>query len=80
MSRRRISRKLSSIKLIHKHLKSTFGKEAEEIPVLYGGSVNPSNCGAYLTIPGVNGLLVGGSSLIADQFNDIIDIAKKVAD
>jgi len=70
----------TSIKIIHKHLKSTFGKEAEEIPVLYGGSVSPSNCGAYLTIPGVNGLLIGGSSLIADQFNDIIEIAKRVQD
>ncbi len=70
----------ASIKIIRKHLKSTFGKEAEEIPVLYGGSVSPSNCGAYLTIPGVNGLLIGGSSLIADQFNDIIEIAKRVQD
>ena len=70
----------SSINIIHKHLKTTFGKEAEEIPILYGGSVTPSNCGAYLTIPGVNGLLVGGSSLIADQFNDIIEIAKRVKD
>ena len=66
------------VNLIRKHLKSTFGKEAEDVPVLYGGSVNPSNCGAYLTIPGVDGLLVGGSSLIADQFNDIIEIAKRV--
>jgi len=68
----------TSIDLIRKHLKSTFGKDAEDVPVLYGGSVNPSNCGAYLTIPGVNGLLIGGSSLIADQFIDIIDIAKRV--
>ena len=68
----------ASIDLIRKHLKSIFGKDAEEVPVLYGGSVNPSNCGAYLTIPGVNGLLIGGSSLIADQFIDIIDIAKRV--
>ena len=66
------------ISLIHKHLKSTYGKEAEETPILYGGSVNPSNCGAYLTIPGVNGLLIGSSSLILDQFNDIIETAKKV--
>lgn len=68
----------AAVNLIRKHLKSTFGKEAEEVPVLYGGSVSPSNCGAYLTIPGVSGLLIGGSSLILDQFNDIIEIAKKV--
>ena len=67
------------VDLIHKQLNSKFGKETEEaIPVLYGGSVNPSNAGAYLTIPGVNGLLIGGSSLIADHFVDIIDLAKKL--
>ncbi len=68
----------AAVNLIRKHLKSTFGKESEEAPILYGGSVSPSNCGAYLTIPGINGLLIGGSSLILDQFNDIIEIAKKV--
>ena len=70
----------SSINIIRDHLKSTYGKEiADKIPVLYGGSVNPNNAGAYLTIPGVNGLLIGGASLIASQFNDIIEIAKKVS-
>ena len=69
----------TSIDLIHQQLKARFGKEVEEqIPVLYGGSVNPSNAGAYLTIPGVNGLLIGGSSLIADHFIDIIDLAKRL--
>lgn len=68
----------ASIKIIRDFLKKTYGKDAEEIPVLFGGSVNPDNAGAYLTIPGVNGLLIGGASLIADQFNDIIDIAKRV--
>ncbi len=67
-----------SVKIIRSHLIDTYGKEAEETPVLFGGSVNPSNAGAYLTIPGVNGLLIGGASLIADQFNDIIEIAKRV--
>ncbi|MBQ3309343.1 triose-phosphate isomerase [Candidatus Saccharibacteria bacterium] len=68
-----------SINIIRDHLRSTYGEKiAENIPVLFGGSVNPSNAGAYLTIPGVNGLLIGGASLIADQFNDIIEIAKRV--
>lgn len=69
----------NSIAFIRGLLKKTYGKNIEEsIPVLYGGSVNPSNAGAYLTIPGVNGLLVGNASLIASQFTDIIDIAKRV--
>ena len=37
-----------------------------------------SNAGAYLTVPGVNGLLVGGSSLILSEFIDIIETAKRV--
>lgn len=65
-----------SIEIIHEQLKALYKKD--ENPVLYGGSVNPSNAGAYLTIPGVNGLLMGSSSLIADQFNAIIDLAKRV--
>ena len=67
-----------SISLIRDELKTLYGKDAADVPVLYGGSVNPSNAGAYLTIPGVSGLLIGGSSLIADQFIDIIEIAKRV--
>lgn len=68
-----------SISIIRRHLEAKFGeKKAEKIPVLYGGSVNPSNAAAYLDIAGVNGLLVGGASLIADQFNDIIEVAKRV--
>lgn len=67
------------IKLIRRELKYLAGPEtAEEIPILYGGSVNPNNAGAYLTIPGVNGLLIGNSSLILDHFSDIIEVAKRV--
>lgn len=67
-----------SIKIIREEL-STYGKEAsEETPILYGGSVNPNNAGAYLTVPGVNGLLIGGSSLISDHFIDIIELAKRI--
>lgn len=50
----------------------------DDTPVLYGGSVSPSNAGAYLTVPGVNGVLVGGSSLILNEFIDIIEIARRV--
>ena len=67
------------VALIRKTLADTYGKEvAEKVPVLFGGSVNPSNAGAYLTVPGVNSLLVGGSSLILSEFTDIIEVAKGV--
>ena len=67
------------IQFLRRTLEDAYGAEiAEQIPILYGGSVNPSNAGAYLTVPGVNGLLIGGASLIADQFIDIVETAKKV--
>lgn len=40
--------------------------------VLYGGSVNSTNSASYLNQHHVNGLLVGGASLLADDFNKII--------
>lgn len=68
-----------AVKLIRNTLADTYGDEAaEKVPVLFGGSVSPSNAGAYLTVPGVNGLLVGGSSLILGEFADIIETAKRV--
>ena len=67
------------VELIRDTLKDTYGaKAAEDVPVLFGGSVNPSNAGAYLTVPGVNGLLIGGASLILSEFVDIIETAKRV--
>ena len=67
------------VKMIRDNLKEIYGpKVAEEAPVLFGGSVKPTNAGAYLTVPGVNGLLIGGASLILSQFTDIIEVAKRV--
>ncbi len=40
--------------------------------ILYGGSVKPDNAGELLAIAGVNGALVGGASLKADDFLGII--------
>ena len=67
-----------AVGFIREILTKTFGKKVGgNIAVLYGGSVNPSNAGAYLTVPGVNGVVVGGCSLILSEFIDIIDIAKR---
>ena len=67
------------VKLIRSNLKEVYGaKVAENVPVLFGGSVKPTNAGAYLTVPGINGLLIGGASLILDEFTDIIEVAKRV--
>lgn len=67
------------VQFLRQELTATFGKDlAEKVAILYGGSINPSNAGAYLTIPGVNGLLMSSASLVADQFIEIIEVAKRV--
>jgi triosephosphate isomerase (TIM) len=38
------------------------------VRILYGGSLNPGNAKAILAVPGVNGGLIGGASLKADDF------------
>ena len=45
---------------------------AEEIRILYGGSAKPDNAADLMHQPDINGLLVGGASLNADDFVAII--------
>jgi triosephosphate isomerase len=47
-----------------------------DVPILYGGSVKPGNAGAIFTVPHVDGALVGGASLVADDFAAICDAAQ----
>jgi triosephosphate isomerase len=46
---------------------------AGEIPVLYGGSCNPGNAKELFSCPDVDGGLIGGASLKADDFTAIIN-------
>lgn len=50
---------------------------AETVPVLYGGSCNPKNAQGIFSGPDVNGGLIGGASLVADQFIDLVRIAQR---
>ncbi|MFC2146230.1 triose-phosphate isomerase [Acidobacteriota bacterium] len=52
---------------------------AEDIRILYGGSVNPTNSYDLLSQKGVNGALIGGASLKIDDFFAIIQDAYKLA-
>ncbi len=45
---------------------------AQQIRILYGGSVNPQNAGELMSLPDVDGALVGGASLEADSFAQIV--------
>jgi triosephosphate isomerase len=57
---------------LRQQLISRFGRRGEAIRILYGGSLKPGNAKEILAIPHVNGGLVGGASLLADDFFAII--------
>ena len=48
--------------------------ESKNTPVLYGGSVNPTNANELISIDGVNGFLIGGASLDVINFSEVIKI------
>jgi triosephosphate isomerase (TIM) len=53
---------------IRQSLALRYGHAAEATRILYGGSVNPKNCGTLLAVDNVDGALVGGASLKAAEF------------
>mgnify|MGYP006176743773 FL=1 len=59
---------------IKTYLKNLFGSNGEQVPILYGGSVNEKNAESLINTGGVNGFLIGGSSLKIDSFSEIINI------
>jgi triosephosphate isomerase (TIM) len=54
--------------LIRQHLGTRFGAAGRGIRILYGGSVKPSNAKELMGVSDVDGALVGGASLKADEF------------
>ena len=59
--------------VIRRRLGQMFGeKSAQTLAIQYGGSVNPDNAAALLSRNGVDGALIGGASLNAEQFLAIV--------
>ena len=48
---------------------------AQRVPILYGGSCNPTNAEGLFAQADVNGGLIGGASLVAEQFLELVRIA-----
>lgn len=66
---------------IHQYLRSVLANMygsmvADEIPILYGGSVKAGNAKEIFNCPDVDGGLVGGASLVAEDFIEIIKALK----
>ena len=66
---------------MHAHIRQLiagkYGQDlANQVMILYGGSVKPSNAREIFARPNVDGALVGGASLKAESFNELVEIAK----
>lgn len=64
-------------KYIREWLVSYYGDEAEEIRIIYGGSVTPENINSLMECNDVQGALVGGASLRADSFARIVNFKRR---
>ncbi len=70
----------ADVAAVHAEIRTELGKligktEAAKVRILYGGSVKPSNAAELMALPNVNGALVGGASLQADDFMAIVRAA-----
>jgi triosephosphate isomerase len=64
----------SAITLLRRELSAMFGEAtAENVRILYGGSVTPDNVADFMGRSNIDGALVGGASLKADAFSEIIE-------
>jgi len=59
---------------IRRQIAHMYGRKiADEVPVLYGGSVSADNIKSYANVSGIDGFLVGGASLDEVQFSKIVE-------
>jgi triosephosphate isomerase (TIM) len=63
--------------VVRRRLVARFGTEGEGIRILYGGSVKPANARELLHVADVDGALVGGASLKADEFLAIAGVYRQ---
>jgi triosephosphate isomerase len=66
----------ATCKFVRDELRKLGGDVADRIRIQYGGSVNPENAATLLSRPDIDGALVGGASLKADQFAAIVAAAR----
>ena len=61
---------------VHRFIRQRVGRENATPTILYGGSVKPDNAAGLFAQPDVDGGLIGGASLVAEQFLSICRAAR----
>ena len=57
---------------VHSYIRAELGDKGVDTQLLYGGSINADNAADLFTQPDIDGGLVGGASLEAEHFNNIV--------
>ncbi len=63
---------------MHSIIREKLGEKGDEIRIMYGGSVKPHNIKDFICQKDIDGALIGGASLDADGFINMINIAKEM--
>ena len=65
-----------TIGVLRQWLRDTYGDAAaESVRIQYGGSVKPENVESYLAMPDIDGALIGGASLVAESYWQMLQTA-----
>jgi len=67
---------IEDIKSMHEHIRAELAKrfsDSDKMRILYGGSVKPTNAAEIFAVNNVNGALIGGASLKAEDFVGIAE-------
>jgi len=62
-----------TIKWVREEVRNTYGEVAEDVIIQYGGSVKSGNAKELFEMSDIDGGLVGGASLVADEFAKIVN-------
>ena len=67
----------ATCKLVREQLAAMVGEaSAQKVRIQYGGSVKPDNIKEYMSLEDIDGALIGGASLKADSFIEIVNAVK----
>ena len=61
-----------TILAIREAVRGAYGDAADSVRIQYGGSMNPKNCKGLMAQPEIDGGLIGGASLKAEDFSKVV--------
>ncbi len=62
-----------TIRAIRAAIREVYGEVAEEVRIQYGGSMNPKNVSELMAMSDIDGGLIGGASLVAEDFSKVVN-------